>query len=245
MPDLASSALFFDFDGTLVDIAERPDAVRIDPSVEAHLLELVQRTGGAVALVSGRRLSDLEAVFPRFDGALMGCHGGEWRVDGQSGTAEEASSDEFASLRDMVQTWADHHDRVLLEEKPSSLVLHYRTAPEMQAPCTNILSTLADETPGYAVRYSKMAVELMPERISKHDSVLSLMRQWEGRVPYAIGDDRPDEGMFAAVQELGGTGIKVGDEETCAYRRVRGVADVHEMLNCWLTQPAGASCRVA
>ena len=132
-----------------------------------------------------------------------------------------------------------------LEEKPAALVLHYRGAPQHQVACGRIMAALAEDASGFTVRHSKMALELMPERICKRDAVEMLLDRWTGdRTPVAIGDDRPDEGMFGAVQERGGFGIRVGDEETCASYRIRSVADVHALLDCWLQEPEGASCRV-
>lgn len=244
VPDLSRIALFLDFDGTLVEIAERPDAVQVPSRVQDLLTDLNRRTGGAVAIVSGRRMADLERFLPDFAGTLVGSHGGEWRDSGNRHVAEEAGSDTFAHLRDMLRAWVGAHDGVLLEEKPAALVLHYRRAPQHQVACGRIMAALADDTPAFTVRHAKMAVELMPERICKRGSVETLLQRWADRTPVAIGDDRPDEGMFGLVEERGGFAIRVGDEETRASYRVGCVADVHAMLACWLREPAGSPCRV-
>jgi len=244
-PDLSCTALFLDFDGTLVEIAGRPDAVDVPSGVQDLLSALDERTGGAVAIVSGRRMADLEQYLPDFTGTLVGSHGAEWRTGGDRHVAEEAKSETFAHLREVLRAWVAAHDGVLLEEKPAALVLHYRGAPQHQVACGRIMAALAEDTSGFTVRHSKMALELMPERICKRDAVEMLLDRWTGdRTPVAIGDDRPDEGMFGAVQERGGFAIRVGDEETCASYRIRSVADVHALLDCWLQEPEGASCRV-
>lgn len=244
VPDLSKTALFLDFDGTLVEIADRPDAVQVPPPVDQLLAALQERTGGALAIVSGRRMADLERFLPGFGGTLVGSHGGEWRDETGRSVAEEAESDTFAHLRDVLRAWGEAHEGVLLEEKPASLTLHYRRAPAHQVACGRIMGALADETEGYTVRHAKMAVELMPERISKKGSVDILLERWSGRMPVAIGDDAPDEGMFSAAEERGGYGIHVGDQETRAGYRIRSVEDVHALLACWLSEPAGSPCRV-
>ena len=234
LPDPQRTALFLDFDGTLVEIAPRPDAVRLDPEMEEALGRLHARTNGRIAIVSGRSLAELERIIPNYSGVLVGSHGAESRIDGTYAVVEEGESAAFRTSRDRLRDWVDDHDGVLLEEKPASLVLHYRQAPERQSACSDILAALAEDMPGFVVRPSKMAVELMPEAVSKERAVLDLLKDWRDRVPVAIGDDRTDEDMFAAAADSGGYAIKVGEGETAARFRLSGVAAVHALLRGWV-----------
>lgn len=234
MPEPARTALFLDFDGTLVEIAPRPDEVALKPGMEDVLGDLHALMNGGLAIVSGRNLADLERIMPNFRGTLVGSHGAESRIDGAYATVEEGERTAFKASRDMLRAWVEHYEGVLLEEKPASLVLHYRQAPDRQAECEEVLSALTQVTPGFVVRPSKMAVELMPENVSKERAVLELLEDWQDRTPIAIGDDRTDEDMFGAVNASGGYAIKVGDGETAAKYRLGGVAEVHALLRNWL-----------
>ena len=234
MPDPGRTALFLDFDGTLVEIAPRPDAVTLDPGMANVLDDLHSLTNGRIAIVSGRSLGQLERIMPNYRGVLVGSHGAESRIEGAYATVVEGKGMAFRSGRDMLRAWVPHYDGVLLEEKPASLVLHYRQAPDRQSDCAAILTGLAQVTPGFVVRPSKMAVELMPKTASKKRAVLDLLEGWPDRIPVAIGDDRTDEDMFTAADARGGYGIKVGDGETTAKFRLGGVAEVHAHLRSWL-----------
>ena len=234
IPDPGKTALFLDFDGTLVEIAPRPDAVTLRPGMEDVLGDLHARTNGRVAIVSGRSLAQLERIMPGYRGVLVGSHGAESRIEGIYATAAEGESTAFRASRDMLLAWVEHYEGVLLEEKPVSLVLHYRQAPDRQSDCTGILTALSQVMPGFVVRPSKMAVELMPETVSKERAVLDLLERWPDRIPIAIGDDRTDEDMFGAVAASGGYGIKVGEGPTSARFRLGGVAEVHALLQNWL-----------
>ncbi|SDY62380.1 trehalose-phosphatase [Citreimonas salinaria] len=241
LPDLGRTALFLDFDGTLVGIAPRPDAVKVAPGLEDVLSEIHDRTKGRAAIVSGRSIAQLEGFLPTYSGILVGSHGAESRVDGAYATAAEGDTTAFKASRDMLRAWVRHHDGVLLEEKPVSLVLHYRQAPEHEDACAGILAALSQVMPGFVVRPSKMALELMPETVSKKRAVVDLMEGWHERTPIAIGDDRTDEDMFHAAGAAGGYGIKVGDGDTVAKFRLGGVEDVHALLRNWVEKTEGTS----
>ncbi|PVA08337.1 trehalose-phosphatase [Thalassorhabdomicrobium marinisediminis] len=247
LPDLSQVALFLDFDGTLVEIAERPDAIIVPDDLPATLRALDDATGGAVAVVSGRRLDELDAWLTGFDGVLIGSHGAETRNGADAGGDGAAHTGRaFSDARDRLRGWVAGRDGVLLEEKPASLVLHYRQVPTCEGACADIMDTVASDLPGFEVRPSKMAFELMPKSVSKETVVQDLMTRWSGRIPVAIGDDRTDEGMFRAAQALGGTGIKVGEGDTLASSRLPDVTALRALLADWLEAEArGVTCRTA
>jgi trehalose 6-phosphate phosphatase len=235
LPALDRTAFVFGFDGTLVDIAERPDAISVQANLEDLLLGLNARTGGAVTVISERALADLERRLPRFDGTLIGSHGAERRQNGERHFASETRDDRLEEFRDIVRTWASHHPSVLVEEKPASVALHFRRAPDLQPECVRLLHALTESHDDFVVSHGKMSVELLPARICKRYAVEEMLDGYPDRLPVVVGDDPTDEGMLALAVERGGYGIKVGFDDSQASHRVESVAEVHALMRRWLT----------
>lgn len=231
--DLARSVILTDFDGTLVDLAETPHGITVDPRIERVLARLLDITGGAVGVISGRKMSDLRKFLPGFEGMLIGSHGAEWYEEGEARCHAAAESADFEHLRIIVKAYAEHEPAVLLEEKPCSIVLHFRQAPEKLAEAERFLSVLIDQWPGFTLHHAKMALEVMPELVSKRLACEGLMKRWPGRTPIAFGDDTTDEGMLGLAVDAGGLGVKVGEGHTIGNRRVGGPADVLSLLERW------------
>ena len=241
LPDLARAAPVFGFDGTLVDIAERPDSITVRANLEDLLIGLDEKTEGAVTVVSERSLADLQQRLPRFTGTLIGSYGAERRWKGETDVAPEAHDERLLEFRDIIRTWASHHQDVLVDEKPASVALHFRRVPELQPDCTRLLNALTESHPDFVVSHGKMSVELLPARICKRAAVEQVLDALPGRVPVIFGDDPSDEGMLALAGDRGGYGVKVGDDDTRAGYRVDSVADVHALMMRWLTCPAEAA----
>lgn len=226
LDDVAGCCLFLDFDGTLVDIAETPDAIRIAPDLGALLDRVSERLDGRVAVVSGRTLDELQAYLPDFSGPLIGSHGAE-RADGRHPAAD---SEELTAMRGVAEAFADAEEGVIFEEKPASFVLHFRQVPHRMADGERLLEAVVRQHEGWHVHHAKMALEVMHEDVSKGAAIGALIGDWAPAKPVAIGDDLTDEAMFRVVQHAGGTGIKVGSGRTCAERGLPGVAEVHAFL---------------
>ena len=234
LPRLDGAALFLDFDGCLVEIAETPDGVRVAPGLPDLLNRLHRASGGMVWLVSGRKIDDLEGFLPDFPGDLVGSHGAEFRIDGEREPVEGAGGAGFVAARDRLRDWAGQ-EGLLLEEKPASLVLHYRRAPEREADCRARIEEEAAGLDGYELHPSKMAFELKPKAATKGHAVERLLAgPAEGRRPVAAGDDVTDEAMIRVAEARGGLGIRVGEGETAASIRVGGVGAMHRLLTGWL-----------
>ena len=233
-PDLAQVAVFLDFDGTLVEIAERPQDVSVPDAVPTLLNDLHARTGGATVLVSGRRIGDLAAFLPDFDGTVIGSHGAERRDGGELWQHGAKGSRELGRIVKIVRAWAIGAPDVLVEEKPCSVVLHFRQAPDRMTEGLRFLERVANEAEGFVLHHAKMAGEIHPHDVSKGHAIESLMQRWPSRRPVVFGDDLTDEGMFEVANRLGGYSIKVGEGETCARNRLAGPTEVVDTLRGWL-----------
>src|ERR1700732_2974815 len=79
VPDLRRCAILLDIDGTILDLAPSPQQVWVPPGLRRTLARLDGLTGGAVALVSGRSLNDIDLIFSPLELAAIGGHGAELR----------------------------------------------------------------------------------------------------------------------------------------------------------------------
>jgi trehalose 6-phosphate phosphatase len=239
MPDLAppppglleGAALFLDFDGTLVELAETPDAIRVPRGLGALLGRLRARLGGRLAIVSGRAIADLERHLSCAGIAVAGSHGLELRLaDGAAlPLAAPAGLD---AARAEVERFAAGADGLLVEAKPAGIALHYRRAPEQAARAAAFMAGLAGRH-GLALQHGKMVAELRAPGTDKGDALAALMREpsFAGARPLFVGDDLTDEHGFAAAARLGGAGILVGPARATAARyRLASVAAVADWL---------------
>jgi trehalose 6-phosphate phosphatase len=229
-----NSALFLDFDGTIVDIAARPDAVVVKPGMLELLDGLSRRLNGALAVVSGRSIAELDNFLHPLVLPTAGVHGSERRDIEGVVTRLKAPVLTDAALR--LQAFVADHDGLLLERKPGSLALHYRLAPEYESACLHAMNLIAEEVPGTALMHGKMVIELKPALASKSLALRAFMRErpFAGRDPLFAGDDVTDEDGFETLQSLGGGGVKVGAGETHAKFRVAGTTTLREWLACSL-----------
>ncbi|MCC6306735.1 MAG: trehalose-phosphatase [Rhodobacteraceae bacterium] len=218
-------ALFLDFDGTLVGIAPRPDAIVLPPGLGALLADLHGRLGGAVAIVSGRSLDDLRARLAGFPGRIAGSHGGE--IEGLA--ADPAGPDPalVASLHAAARRAAATAG-LLLEPKAQGAAFHYRHRPALAAAARRRAAALAAAFPGFAVQSARMAVEVRPARVSKERALERLMAlaPYAGRRPVYAGDDATDEAALAWVARRGGIAVRVGAGASVAPWRLADPAAV-------------------
>jgi len=214
-------ALFLDVDGTLLELACSPDAVRV-PAALRNTLELAsQREGGALALVSGRTLADLDRLFAPSRFPACAQHGFERRDARGRLTRARVEEGVLEAVCDQLRSQVDRCERLLLEEKTTALALHYRRAPHLQREARQIMeSAAAALEPGYQLRTGKCVYELTPSCCSIRGAIESFMSEdpFAGRTPVFVGDDDTDEEGFEAVNALGGYSIRVGRETGSAAR---------------------------
>jgi trehalose 6-phosphate phosphatase len=214
-------ALFLDVDGTLLDLAATPEAVQVPPTLRNTLELAARHVQGALALVSGRTVASLDRLFAPSLFPVAGQHGFERRnYHGQrwQGAADARVLD---TARARLQALQARHHGLQLEDKGGNLALHYRGAPELHDELHAELSALQQQlAPHLQLITGKYALELLPAGHSKRTAIEAFMREapFAGRIPVFIGDDVADEAGFAAVNELGGYSIRVGDAAHTAAR---------------------------
>lgn len=225
-------ALFLDFDGTLVEIAPSPDEVRLDRRVPPALDVLRTSLGGALALVSGRPVSFLDAALEpyRFDTAAL--HGAQIRLNGEIRSQSAVPEEMRGALRDLVR-FANSQVGIIVEDKRISVALHWRLAPQLKDEALELMRAVAIRMgPGIRLQEGKSVAELVPAEASKGSAITQLMQiaPYAGRLPVFIGDDITDEHGFEAVNALGGLTIRIGDGETQAKLRIASPTSLRAIL---------------
>jgi len=218
-PDLgpiADAALFLDFDGTLVEIAPRPDAVQVQPGLPRLLQRLSAGLNGALAIVSGRPLRDLDHFLP-VPIAMAGDHGATLRpVPGQPPESPDLPHAP-AEWRDRAAALVERFPGTLIEDKEHGFVVHYRLAPAAGPVAKALLDEVLDGAGpnggGFTLLEARMAWEVRPRGASKGTAVRDLMARapFAGRRPVFIGDDVTDEEGMAVAREHGGLGLRLQD----------------------------------
>lgn len=235
-PPLARDcALFLDIDGTLAELAHVPDAVRIDDKLALALPKLRSELGGALALVTGRAISNADRLFPGLALPVAGQHGAERRDAKGTIHLHAPRKDTYARLAKLLKGLAKRHPQLLLEDKGVAIALHYRAQPELEGELTEVLAAELRADEGYTLQPGKMLLEVRPEGRDKGTAIDDFMAEapFAGRLPVFLGDDLTDEHGFATVERLGGWTVKVGPGRTEARFRLADVASVGR----WLLAP--------
>lgn len=232
-------AYFLDVDGTLLPIADSPQAIVVAQSLRALITEVHRACGGALALVSGRMVSDLQERINLPQLPLAGLHGLE-RRDGAGRLWRNATPPAAKqAIADALRPLLARHPGLLFEDKGLTLALHYRQAPALAAYVHRRMAQLAQlHGPGLELQRGKFVVEIKPAGVDKGTAIAQYLAEppFAGRQPVFIGDDQNDEHGFAAVNAQGGISIKVGRGPSCAHFRLPDVAAVHHWLGLAVSQ---------
>lgn len=225
-------ALFIDFDGTLVDIVDEPGAVRVSPATIALLADLEAALEGALAVVSGRAVADLDRHLAPLVLAAAGLHGLERRPDPRVPVRRPPRPAALDRLERRLLAEAVPVFGARLEDKGATLAVHYRSVPQHGAAIVAAVRRAAAELPELHLVEGKMVIEAKPHGADKGSAVAAFLASapFAGRTPVFLGDDVTDEDGFRAALAAGGIAIKVGDGPSCAPFRLGGVADVHAWL---------------
>jgi trehalose 6-phosphate phosphatase len=233
LPD--GDALLLDVDGTIVDVASTPDTVAVPEPLKHSLSRLQEKTGGAIALVSGRRIADLDNLFAPLILAAIGCHGAEWRTTPGHAVAMRAAP-LSARLGNALRAAVADLPGLRIEEKFYAVAFHYRQSPGIGPELEARLARTAAAFPELRLLHGKMVLEVKSGHFDKGEAVGALMqlKPFAGRRPIFLGDDTTDEDAFAEVRALGGLGISVGRQMPHAERMLPGP----EAARQWLAELA-------
>jgi trehalose 6-phosphate phosphatase len=226
-------AVFTDFDGTLVELAETPDAIEVPPSLPEQLERTIHDLDYAFAVITGREIADIDRFLAPLHLPIAGGHGSQRRrADGSLEEVDQHAVEGAGEIAIAVAPLVVAHPDLLLETKESGVALHYRQAPELQDAVLTAMQEAVDSIGDFTLVEGKMVVEARPRGISKGTALRAFMEEepFRGRTPVFIGDDRTDEDAFIAAQELGGIGIKLGEGDTAARMRIADVTSVRALL---------------
>ena len=210
----AALAFLLDVDGTILDIAPTPADVRVPDELRGALARLDRLTGGAVALVSGRPLEDIDRIFAPLRLAAVGGHGAELRPAKDAPAVAGGAAPLPAELRQRLASIAALGAGILVEDKGYSLALHYRLAPALEDAIEAAVAAACAAAPAGTIEVlpGKAVIEIKRRGFEKATGVRALMRHppFAGRRPLFVGDDVTDESVFAVLPEIGGVGFSVG-----------------------------------
>lgn len=232
----ADIALFLDVDGTLLEIEREPGAVHVPERLCRILEDLQAATGGALALVSGRSLDQLDRLFSPLRFSAAGLHGLEHRNLGFETVRAAPDPEVFERAHRRLAAFAEANEGVLLEDKELTLALHYRNAPEVADGAIAVAEQAVAESAGALVLlHGKMVCELKPPGFDKGRAIAAFLDEppFVGRRPVFAGDDVTDEAGFATINERGGVSIRIGDGRPTAA--AFGYDDVAAMQT-WLLE---------
>ncbi len=230
-------ALFLDVDGTLLDIAPHPDGVAVSPGLKGVLDTAFRLNGGAVALISGRSLSDLDHLFGPMRFPAAGQHGLERRDSTGHVMRLDDTLDRLNRAVHALEVQARDHKGVLVEHKGLSTALHYRRAPASREWVHRTMQALLEELgPEFQLVMGKMVCELRPGGRDKGTAIADFMTElpFAGRMPVFIGDDVTDEDGFLVVNQAHGHSIKVGDGTSHARWRLPDAPSVRVWLQNYI-----------
>jgi trehalose 6-phosphate phosphatase len=212
--NLRDIAVLLDIDGTILDIAPTPGAVIVPASLRQTLMRLSRETGGALALVSGRSLDDIDLLFAPLRLPAIGGHGAEVRSSPHDAVETEHAHPLDGGLRDRLAELALGAPGVLVEDKGYSLAVHYRLAPEQEGRVKKAVAAIKADWPEQPIEIlpGKSVVEIKPAGFHKGAAIRELMQHepFAGRRPIFVGDDTTDESAFAVMPEFNGIGFSVG-----------------------------------
>lgn len=229
-------AFFLDIDGTLLALAATPAGVTVDNGLKQTLRQLRTAAGGALALISGRRIGEVDRLFAPLRLPAAGQHGVERRDTSGVAHRHATPSSRFGEVRIRLAPLMARHRGLLVEEKGLTLAIHYRQVPSLGGYVHRLLREWVSSAEDLRLQTGKMVVEILPAGNDKGIAIAEFMseRPFRGRIPVFLGDDVTDEYGFSVVNAMGGCSIKVGPGRSAARWRLPDV----DAVRAWLEQCA-------
>lgn len=241
--DFGDTAILLDIDGTLLDIAPRPHDVHVSEQLRDMLARLGERLGGALALISGRSLTDIDTIFEPLRLAAVGGHGAEIRPGADAPISRLQASPLDPDLKRRFAEIARLDPGIIIEDKDYSLAIHYRLAPQRGGDVIKAVADIceADGCDGLSILPGKSVIEIKPRGFDKGSGLKELMAipPFAGRRPIFVGDDITDEAAFAMLPRFSGIGVSVGGIVPGASFNFDGPKDVRLWLHRLSGGPSG------
>jgi trehalose 6-phosphate phosphatase len=240
LPGLGELAILLDIDGTLIELAPTPRGIVVPEGLAATLNGLLTHTAGALALVSGRSLADIDWVFAPEKFPAVGGHGAEMRLAAGNETVDIHAPPMAEDLKRRLAAVADIDPKILIEDKGYSLALHYRLAPHAEKTIYAEVARIRAELSSAPLQLlpGKSVLEIKHSGFTKASGVRELMSRapFKGRRPLFIGDDVTDESVFDIMPDFDGFAFSVGREARAISGHFDAPADVREFLAQLLQQ---------
>ena len=225
-------AIFLDVDGTILNFSNSPKDVKVDQYLLSLLKNLEISLNGALALVSGRSIKDLDNLFSPLKFNAGGQHGLELRKSGEK-NKQTVNTKEFQLIKNKIHKFVFNNKDIFLEDKGSSIAIHYRMAPDKKNDIKNFISDIIQNRSDLHLIEGKMVFEIKDKRFDKGKLISLLMQNspFKNKLPIFLGDDLTDEDGFKLVNSLAGISIKVGSfRKTNANFFLSNVSDVNDWL---------------
>ncbi len=229
--DAAMHSLYLDYDGTFVDFAPVPEAIKLRIGSREMLERLSRRLSGALAIVSGRRVGDIDRFLAPLELPASGVHGQEFRP-APGDLRVRPATPEFDVARRRLSAALHADDPLLIEDKGGSLVVHYRLRPELRGRAKALAAAAISGLDDLYVVEGHFIFEIRQRGITKAIAIELFASQpaFRKRIPVFVGDDTTDEDGLRAAETAGGFGVKVGPGHTQATYCLHDVSAVHAWL---------------
>jgi trehalose 6-phosphate phosphatase len=232
--DFTDTAILLDIDGTLLDIAPRPHDVLVSSQLREMLMRLSRRLGGALGLISGRALADIDSIFAPLRLPAVGGHGAEIRASPHGETVRMRTAPLDTSLKQHFAEIGQMGPGIIVEDKDYSIAIHYRLAPQFAGAVIRSVAAICDQhgCEGLSILPGKSVIEIKPRGFDKGSGLVELMAfpPFTGRKPIFVGDDVTDEAAFAILPHYAGVGVSVGGIVPGASFNFDGPKDVRLWL---------------
>lgn len=229
--------LFLDFDGTLVEFAAHPDDVVLSTAVRDDIARLHEKLGGALAIITGRPVEDIDVFLAPLRLPVAGVHGLVRRDSAGIQHAADFDVAALACLAERLQAFAGGESGLLVERKTGSVALHYRKRPELEAAAHAAMraavAACTAQADVFHVMSGKMVIEARAAESTKAHAIRDFLDEppFAGRTPVFAGDDVTDEHGFAEINSRNGVSIKIGEGQTIAAFRIATIAEFHAWLH--------------